>query len=189
MAETKKIQEIFKPEHQLILENEHMYSIQDVFTAKKHAQIERDEAERLNITINDLRLQKQIARQLVSEKIKEQETAHEQRKTADLKTFGNTCVNFMMEYCKNNNSDFKWEAGKTQDMYREIIRYFYWDCECEKLDKKRYLYLFGVYGCGKSVLVKSILKAFSYHHRNDWQYFHLPTLTKNYMSQSTIKNM
>ena len=140
MKEAKSLQEIYKPEHQRILDNETKFSIEDVFDAKRKLKIEQNEADRKGITIEDLRLQKQVARQEVGKKVKEQEEWLNSIKNVDLKTFGNTCFHFMIESCKSNGSEFKTDCQKTMDMYREIIRYFYWNCNCEILDKSRFLF-------------------------------------------------
>ena len=189
MKEAKSLQEIYKPEYQRILDDETKFTIKDVFDAKRKLKIEQNEADRKGITIEDLRLQKQVARQEVGKKIKEQEEWLNSIKNVDLKTFGNTCFHFMIESCKSNGSEFKTDCQKTMDMYREIIRYFYWNGNCEILDKSRFLFLFGSYGSGKSMCVKSILKAMQYHRHNNWSYFHLPTVTKNYMAQSVNKDI
>ena len=95
MKEAKSLQEIYKPEHQRILDDETKFSIEDVFDAKRKLKIEQNEAERKGITIDDLRLQKQVARQEVGKKVKEQEEWLNSIKNVDLKTFGNTCFHFM----------------------------------------------------------------------------------------------
>lgn len=182
MREAKPISELIKPEHQIILENETKYSFQDVFDARKKLKFEQDEASKQGISIEDLRMKRHLARVDVSKQINENEKRIEDLRNADVKTFGDTCFRFMIEACKSSGSEFKTQDTKTLDLYREVIRYFHWNAECEKLDKNRFLYLFGVYGCGKSVLVKSIFKALQYHRRNNWAYFHLPTLTKNFMA-------
>lgn len=187
MQDLIKLRQIFKPEHELILENEDKYSFEEVINAKRQSNIEKEEAKRKNITVSQLRLEKQIARQEISKKIKIQEEEVKKIQDVDLVTFGNTCFSILIDSCKKNGSNFRTDVEKDMNMYREIIRYFYWNGECEILDKKRYLYLFGVYGCGKSILVKSIYKALDFHKRNNWVYFHLPTITKNYMLQSNNK--
>jgi DNA replication protein DnaC len=188
MKDSVQIGHIFKPEHEHILENEMLYSFQEVLSAKKQAKIEIEEARRNGITVDELRFKKQIARQELSKKIKNREDEVKKLQYVDLQTFGNTCFHFLIDSCEKNGSKFRTDLEKEMNMYREIIRYFYWSGDCKVLDKKRYLYLFGVYGCGKSILVKSIYKALYYHRRNDWSYFHLPTITKNYMSNSKDKN-
>lgn len=176
------------PEHQRILENQNKYSIQDVILAKKHAKIEQEDAKRIGITVEALRLKKLIASKELNAKIVEHENAVEKLKNADVYEFGDTCFHFLIENCKNNGSEFRTDVKKDMDMYREIIRYLHWDSQCDKLDKKRHLFMFGVYGCGKSIAVKSIYKALEYHKHNEWEYFHLPTITKNYMAQAGSKS-
>lgn len=182
MSETKPISELIKPEHQQILDNESKFSIQDVYDARKKLKLEQDEAEKQGITVDELRLKKQIARKELSDKIKDQENNSEKYYKADVKFFGDTCFGYVIDSCKMSGTEFNINDTKTMDLYREVIRYFHWDAECEKLDKNRFLYLFGIYGCGKSVLVKSIFKALQFHYKRNWAYFHLPTLTKNYMA-------
>lgn len=182
MKEPLSIAQIIKPEHQKILENQDKYSFEEVMNAKKQAKYEMDEAQSAGITVEELRQQKQQALQEISQKIKAQEEATNKLRNADIETFGDTCFYFLMKNCEQNGSIFKTDVEKDMKMYREIIRYFYWDGKCKILDKKRNLYLFGVYGCGKSITVKSMLQALNYHRRNNWQYIHLPTVIKNFLA-------
>lgn len=178
------LKQIFLPEHQIILNDKEKYSTQDIFDAQQKAVRERNEAEYLNITIDELRFRKQIVRKETNNALLENELKLEKLQNADIKDFGNKCLSFITQACELKGAEFNSEEGKTLEMYREIIRYFHWYEPCTVLDKKRSLFLFGVYGCGKSLCVKSILKAILYHRKNDWEYFHLPTITKNYMAQS-----
>lgn len=183
MKETLPISELMKPEHQRILDNETKFSLQDVYDARKKLNLEQEDAQRQGITVEELRLKKHTARVGISKQIQEREQQVEKLQSADVKQFGDTCFYFLKESCKKSGSEFKTDDQKTMDLYREIIRYFHWNTECEKLDKNRFMYLFGVYGCGKSMLVKSIYKALQYYRMDNWSYFHLPTLTKNFMAE------
>jgi len=182
------IDKIFIPEHQRILDEPSKYSEFEIIDAKRKLKIESDEAERLGITVERLRHERQLSRQEIGAKITEKEKEIEALQNVDLKTFGNTCFRFVFETCNHSGTTFNKDDKKTMDLYREIIRYFHWESDCETLDKNRFLFLFGVYGCGKSMLVKSIYKALQYHRRDNWSYFHLPTLTKNYMAQAQLKD-
>jgi hypothetical protein len=182
-----KLLEILTPAFEKILMDQNAYSFEDVVQAKRLKQIEIDESERLGISVDQLRMNKYMQRKQYNSKINEHQEKIQQLKNADLDQFESAVKHYLIKEIEASGGKFVLDDEKTKLIYKEIVRYFYWNGKCEILDKRKFMYIFGAYGCGKSTLVKCCMKALNHFNHDNWQYFHLPTLINKAIADKSIK--
>ena len=187
--ETNSIADLLKPQHQNILENQEHYTFQEINQARKNAQIEQKQAAASGMTIEQFREQNHAVRKQIQQKTDAHTELLCERKNATIEIFGLKVKELLQHECLSAGGELRVDDAKTKEVYNEIIRYFHWNTNCTKLDKRKFLYLFGPYGCGKSTLVKSCYSAINYFYgtESNWTYFHLPTLINKCLEEKSIK--
>lgn len=113
-------------------------------------------------------------------KLAKEKEAEQRILNATFEEFKNYFYFVLNKICIENKSTFDQTANDV--LYTELLKYFYTgDFDSALLDKNRHLYIFGVYGCGKSVFIKSIISTLKYFRKYNFAYFQIPTLVQNYI--------
>lgn len=184
MQSTKEI----KPQFEIILANESQYSFVEIRNAKKDKEIEIQQAHKMNLSIEQFRLQKMLNLQQYAAKMDAAELFKQEMDNISLKDFGKMVIQELNQSCENKGAKFVFHDEPTKIKYKEVIRYMF-GSDTEFIDKNKFLYLFGRYGNGKSLLLKSIYKILLKIQGADcnWQYFHIPTFINKSLSAQSIK--
>lgn len=174
--------------HDIILQDEYKYSPEEVFMAKRNAKLERAEAHSKGITIAELREQHKINMEHYIRKMDEAEAAEAAAENITLKEFGKMVMVELKSSCEKKGGKFIFPEGELLLKYKEIIRYMF-GAPTEAINSNKFLYLYGRFGDGKSVLVKSIYKTLSsvYRTKLQWRYFHIPTIVNKAIAENSIK--
>lgn len=179
---------ILKPQFEHILENESQYSIAEVHNAKKDRQREEQQAEKMNMTVEQYRLQNQLNLKAYSDRMKESDALKEEMENMPLDVYGKMVMKELHYSCNAKGSKFKFVDDDTREKYREVIRYMH-GSPTEIIDSNKFLYMYGRYGNGKSLLLKSCYSVLNQVKRleNNWSYFHIPTFVNKAISDKSIK--
>lgn len=183
-----------KPHFEIVLENESKYSFTEIRQAKKSKQLEEKAANELNITVEEYRIKNRLGILQLNQRIKQHDEENEQLKQLTLKDFGIMVMKELNLSCAAKGGKFtfygenKQEEAITFFKYKEVIRYMF-GAPTESIDSSKFLYLFGRYGDGKSLLLKSCFKILKMIKGPDldWSYFHIPTYMNQAVSQQSIK--
>jgi len=177
-----------QPQFEIILANEQNYSNIEIKQARKEKELEQVEAAKFNLSIEQYRFQKRMNINLYSQKMKKCDADQEMLQNITLKEFGSMVMKELNNSCAAKGGQFIFHDEDTKQKYREVIRYMY-GAETEIIDSNKLLYLFGRFGNGKSLLLKSCFKVLKSIKGQDlnWNYFHIPTFVNKSISEQSIK--
>ena len=177
-----------QPQFEVILSNEHKYSIVEVKNAKKQQHMEQNAATSLGLSIEQYRLQNRLNLMEYSKKMLASDEELITRQNIDLKEFGRLVHIELHAACAKKGGHFIFHDDNTKHKYLEVIRYMF-DSPTETIVPGKFLYLFGRYGNGKSLLLKSCYKVLKKIRKEElnWSYFHIPTLVNKALSEQSIK--
>lgn len=174
--------------HDIILQDESKYSPEEVFVAKRSAKLERAEAHSKGITIAELRAQHKLNMEQYIRKMDAIDAADAAADSTTLKDFGRMVMMELKYSCEMKGGKFQFPEGELLLKYKEIMRYMY-GAPTESINSQKFIYLYGRYGNGKSLLIKTIYKTLSaiYRTKIQWKYFHIPTIVNKAIAENSIK--
>lgn len=172
----------------LVLKHPDKHAADEIRKAKKERELEAEAAARAGRSIQAYRFNQKLLRANYSQKMDAADKIKKQFQDISFKDLGNMIIRELHDTCGMKGGKFTFHDKETKEKYLDIIRYFC-DAPCEKMDNNRFMYIFGRFGNGKSVLVKTCYKILKYvgQDESNWRYFHIPSLVNQAQSQQNIK--
>lgn len=173
---------------ELIMENQNIYSFDEIRQARKNLELEKQAADRKNISVEEYRLQLKSKQDEYSSKMNKRTEIKKSAQNIDFESVKKMVARKLVLSCDAKGTKFSLFDESTKVKYIEIIRYMF-GFPTEVLNEKKFLYVFGRFGNGKSLLLKSCYSVLMdiYGNDNPWQYFHIPTLVNKSISEQSIK--
>lgn len=174
-------------EFDIILKNKGKYNDVDVYKAVKQSELEKSQALKAGLSVEELRLRKYTERVKLSSAIDAMNTELKKKASSETAIFGRSVLLHLSEMCIASGNKFTFHDEETKLMYADIIRYFWAPDELIYLAPNKGLDIYGSPGNGKSSLVKAILAALKFYRgEQSWKYFHIPTILNKCIEAESV---